>query len=92
MRIPIIKVKFEHKWYGLEVHHPNGKTEYVDFPDEPNMGGSPYVDHAPNPLHVAHWAHRMGYAIDVLSLEMMIGRWELECGEGRYDSVVQELI
>lgn len=67
------------KWYNLELWTPEGMHS-IEFPDMGNYEklGSPYVDHVPNPKHVVLWAESMGYELDEMSLEVMIGRWALE--------------
>lgn len=70
---------------------------HVAFPDEVDASfggyygrhGSPFVDHAPNPRHVMAWAKRHGFRVHRISLELMIGRWELECGEDRYADMLE---
>lgn len=92
---PVVTVELYIKWYGVYVVSAptdGSRVQRVSFPD---MGsyetlGSPYVDHAPNPRHVCAWAEQMGYVVDDLSLEMMIGRWELECGSRRYEDLFHD--
>lgn len=72
------------------VQLPNGDRRFeADFPMNEEAPGSPCVDHAPNPRHVMSWATRAGWHVEDLSLELMVGRWELECGEGRYDAMME---
>lgn len=80
---PLVTVAFKTKWYGLTILHPEGGSEEVPFPDEFTRGvdGSPYLDHVPNPAHVASWAKRMGYDVDPLSWELIVGRWQIEYRE-----------
>lgn len=87
MRDTIVKVPFESKWYGLDIHRPNGEVDEVEFPDMEDYDrlGPPYLDHAPNPRHVYRWALSKGYRIDPLSLELIIGRWEIEYGNSYAD-------
>lgn len=84
---PVLTVEVYCKWYDLFIVHPSGRIEGVPFPDEGKHGvsGPPYVDHVPNPRHVVHWARREGVTVDDLSLEIMIGRWELEVGDRYQD-------
>jgi hypothetical protein len=74
---PIVTIENYCKWYDLYLVHPDGRVEAVPFPEE-RIEGAPYLDHAPNPSHVLHWAERMGYHLHEESEEMMIGRWEIE--------------
>ena len=78
----IITVENYLKWYKLYLLHPNGDVEAVDFPVMDGIAGSPYIDHVPNPDHVAAWANLEGYTISDQSYEMMIGRWVYEAKEG----------
>jgi hypothetical protein len=77
----IVKVSLEEKWYGLLLQHSNGHVEEIPFPDMGNYSklGSPYIDHTPNPRHVAFWAAQEGYRLDPVSFELLVGRWMLEC-------------
>lgn len=86
---PVITVEAKGKWYDLVLIGLDGKLSWVEFPDMGDYGrlGSPYVDHTPSPWHVVEWAENRGYEVCHLALEMMIGRWELECGRERYDSL-----
>jgi hypothetical protein len=85
---PVVTVENYCKWYELYVVHPDWRVEAVPFPDEGvedyrlyDTLGPPYLDHAPNPRHVARWAARNGYYFDDQAEEMMIGRWEIEYRE-----------
>lgn len=83
-----VAVSYMTKWYGLILHDDSGYSRTVPFPDDPRdadpQGGAAFVDHTPNPRVVARWASRMGYKIDPLAWELMIGRWETEQTD-RYD-------
>lgn len=69
---------------------PNGDIRFeADFPMDEDAPGSPCVDHAPNPRHVMSWATRHGWHVEDLSLELMVGRWELECGADRYKDMME---
>lgn len=91
-RHPVVTVEAYCKWYCLWVRFKD-RVEEAEFPDEGEYKtlGSPYLDHAPNPRHVVRWAKRMGYVIDDLALELIVGRWELEAGR-RYDDMLEELV
>ena len=80
-----VTVEMYLKWYGLcvikQVVHDEVIIEQHPFPDDPEFckpDESPYVDHVPNPKVVARWAAKMGFNIDVLAWEMMVGRWHDE--------------
>lgn len=88
---PLITVEVYSKWYYLHVvrvGHPVGEIGFETL-DEMHLDGygPPFVDHAPNPWHVMEYARRIGADVDDIALELIIGRWELECGEGRYDEL-----
>jgi hypothetical protein len=75
----IVTVENYVKWYGLHLVHPGDRIEEVVFPDDdPGENGCYFVDHVPNPVSVAKMARRLGYTIDPMSYEMMVGRWEIE--------------
>jgi hypothetical protein len=77
---PILTVELYCKWYGLQLLRPDGTVEEVAFPEEgwAPEGESAYCDHVPNPKAVARFAEHQGYLIDLLAMELMVGRWELE--------------
>jgi hypothetical protein len=74
----IVTVENYVKWYGIHLVHPGGRIEEVPFPDDTPDIGSYFVDHVPNPDSVAKMARRLGYEVDPMSYEMMVGRWEIE--------------
>jgi hypothetical protein len=85
--VTIVTVEHYEKWYGLFlVHAFGGCVEEIPFPseDEDCAGKTPYVDHVPNPVVVDRMAHRLGYLVDPLSFEVMVGRWEIEVA-GNYE-------
>lgn len=77
---PTLTVELFEKWYSLFLVHPNGQIEEVPFPDDPEScpaDVSAYRDHAPNPEVVVNFARNHDYQVDNLSLELIVGRWEL---------------
>ena len=61
------------KWYGFW----SSQGEFFPFevlPDPPG-GGSPFLDHAPNPLSLCAWAAENGYLVDRDSLGQATIRW-----------------
>lgn len=81
---PQIAVELYEKWYHLFVIFPGGRVETFasslyengflkEFP-----GQSAFGDHIFNPLFVLYLAKVLGYEVAALSLELLIGRWELE--------------
>jgi hypothetical protein len=80
------------KWYTIALVHPDGAVEEVPFPEDLWIEGeSPFVDHVPNPRYVAKWARAKGYAIDEVSMDLMVGRWELDRDDGdRYSLIYEE--
>lgn len=87
---PVVTVEIYSKWYELFLVHPGGGEEAVSFGTiadwlrSKTIRLSPaiqvaYVDHVPNPV-VAAWAEDMGYALDDVAEEIMIGRWTQEVG------------
>lgn len=76
----VVHVPFETHWHTLQVIHADGRTELADFPDMGNHErlGSALFGDVPNPKHVLEWAQSMGYEVDDLSLELLVGRWEIQ--------------
>jgi hypothetical protein len=83
---PVLTVELEEKWYSLFLVKSDCTVEEIPFPDCMDYAthGSPYVDHAPSPFHVAQWAKDKDIHLDDVSLELIIGRWELESGVDHY--------
>lgn len=82
--VPFVTVPMASKWYWLFVLHPDGRLVKHDFGVlegfEPK--GQPYfVDHVPNPHAVDGWARSMGYYVDDVAMDMLVGRWEIEVVE-----------
>ena len=77
---PVISVELDPTWYCLQIIHPDGQVEQVPFPTVDGQTPS-YVGHVPNPRAVEAWAEEQGYDIDILSYELMIGRWTIEVKE-----------
>lgn len=79
------------KWYELFLVWPDKITTVFFGALEPHRGDeSAYRDHVPNPRAVIRLAKANGYLLDREALEMIIGRWELECLD-RYDDVMEDL-
>lgn len=78
--VPLVCVEMAGKWYTLFVLHVDGHLVEHDFGVlEPHRkSGCCYIDHTPYPPAVTAWARFMGYYVDDLSLEMMVGRWITE--------------
>lgn len=75
----VVTVENYCKWYGLHLVNQSGEVCRVPFPDDfCQSGETAYCDHVPNPQVVRRWAHAMGYTVCDQSIEMIIGRWELE--------------
>ena len=77
---PTLTVELYSKWYYLYLVDPSGLVTEIDFPDDETCpeGESPYADHVPNPRAVSAWAEKMGYDVNPLAFEMIVGRWEIE--------------
>lgn len=96
---PLITVEAISKWYRLWVVKPGVEYEPLEFMELDELGakdgyrlGSAYVDHVPNPRYVVRYAVKHGYHVDPVALEVMIGRWELECVVmSRYTDMLEEL-
>ena len=79
---PVLTVENYPKWYGFVLVKPDGSVEDVSFgvlqevADE--RGVSAYVDSAPNAELVPELARKMGWHLDSVSYELMVGRWEAE--------------
>lgn len=82
----VVTVEVYMKWCGLilvrsalpsldGIPSLGPRVEEVPFPESKTL--TPYIDHAPNPVVVEHWADEQGYMLEELALEMMIGRWQL---------------
>ncbi len=79
-----LKVPLESKWYHFELHHEDGTVELLDFgvlddcqPVDPKCFPA-YVDHVPNPFRVDLICQHNGWYLDDLSLDLIVGRWEIE--------------
>lgn len=79
----LLTVALAEKWYCLYL------VDVYDFAvvkfdcwhdDAAALGVVPYVDHVPHPLAVEKFAKRVGYELDALAFELLVGRWELEAG------------
>ena len=81
---PVLTVELYTKWYELILIEKKGddfnaySIHFGHLQDVAPAGVSPYLDHAPNPLCVKLFAHRNGYHIDELALELITGRWQIE--------------
>lgn len=81
---PVLTVELYTKWYELFLIEKKGdnfdaySVSFGHLEDVCPVGVSPYLDHAPNPLCVKLFAHRNGYHIDELALELITGRWQIE--------------
>lgn len=85
---PVITVENYPKWYGLYLVMPNRtikKWEDIPFQDDNEFVGksneSAYCDHAFNPKYVQFLAEKYDYILCDQSLEILIGRWEMEYKE-----------
>lgn len=82
---PVLTVENCCKWYGLYVIRPS--LEVVKFEcdrdDEQEFyklyKETAYGDHVFNPRFVVFLARRYGYELPACALEVLIGRWRLEC-------------
>ena len=79
---PVLTVENYPKWYGLVLVQPDGSVEDVSFGALQELadarGVSAYVDHVPNVELVPELARKMGWILDSVSYELMVGRWEAE--------------
>lgn len=84
--VPVLTCELYDKWYTLHLVHPDGRVEEVCFPGADDRfpdsmvtpGASGFCDHVPNPTEVQRMAEHLGWEVDQCSLEMMVGRWEIE--------------
>lgn len=81
--ITILTVENYCKWYDLYLIHADGKVEAIPFPDM--SGISSYRDHVPNPLAVTMLAAKRDYYLCPQSLEIMVGRWEIDGNWKKYE-------
>lgn len=79
---PTLYLVHSDKWYRMYVDRGGlNELEAVEFDELERVclpGQSPYVDHVPNPRVFVALAKAKGWEVDYLSLEKLIGRWELE--------------
>ena len=67
------------KWYSLFIIKPSGEVEAVGFMElEKGFQNAAFVDHVPNPAAVEAYAQMMGYEIDELAWDLIVGRWQSE--------------
>jgi hypothetical protein len=89
--IPIITVENYIKWYDLYVVHPNGTVHTIaEVPAYANAakqieqafvartGKSAQGDHIWHPGYVQMLATNLGFLVDEIALETLIGRWFME--------------
>lgn len=79
--VPLVCVELKGKWRTLFLLFPDGHVEERDFGYiEPYAAKNVayFVDHVPNPDAVEAWAMAMGYYVDDCSMDMMVGRWQIE--------------
>lgn len=85
---PVLTVENRPKWCGLELVMPDGTVQEVGYGELQGVadarGTWPYVDHVPDPTVVSELAAKMGWHVDGVSYEVMVGRWETEVFH-RYD-------
>jgi hypothetical protein len=77
----VLFVEDETKWYRLYLRGPNGVVTTIQMSELETYcksDESPFCDHVPNPMPVQRMCRHFGWEIDERSLEVMIGRWELE--------------
>lgn len=81
---PTLTVENYCKWYELHLVRPDGRVEEVSFEQLDDLAnklglrGSAYVDHVPNPEVVQELADENEWDVDDVSMEVMVGRWQLE--------------
>jgi len=84
--VPVLTVENYVKWYGLYLVHPDGRVEWLAFPEWGPDGRSGFVDHVPNPVACQQLAAKRGWVWDENSLDMIWGRWRREVeGVPEYD-------
>lgn len=77
---PLLTVELETKWYRMYLIHPNGTSE-EHIPDDMEVG---FKDDTFNPDDIQKYAYNHNYHLDVLALELLIGRWEQETLENYF--------
>lgn len=88
-QMPVLTVENYCKWYELFVVNVDGSIKSIDFGQLDDGEGTPYCDHAPNPVKVMYLAKRLGLHLDEQAFEMIIGRWEMEY-HGCYQGLDEE--
>jgi hypothetical protein len=86
---PVLSVENYPKWCGLNLVLPDGTVEEVGFGElqalADERGTWSYVDHVPDPTLVAALARQREWVLDLVSYELMVGRWESEIvNPGKY--------
>jgi hypothetical protein len=81
---PVLTVENYTKWYNLYLVTHDRSVNIVEFDvlqEFVPRNASPYRDHVPNPIAVKGYADKHNYHLDEQSLEVMVGRWALDCTE-----------
>ena len=87
---PTLTVENYCKWYALYLVHPDGKVTTVDAEVYERVSRKTnglitiWGDHVINPLAFKLVGELLGAHVDSRSMEMVIGRWEIE-HNNKYD-------
>lgn len=76
---PVLTLENWPKWYDFYVVMPDGAVRSgppIQLEDAPVP--TPFLDHCPHPDVYVWLCRQFGYALDMRTLEVILGRWMLE--------------
>lgn len=78
---PVLTIENAPKWgYNFHIVRPEGVVREVTWPEAIALAPcmEPHANHVPNPVGMFETAYHLGADLDLVSLEVVIGRWHVE--------------